>query len=94
MRNEYITYIKNSIRKENFYIDILSTVFAFAIIVLTATAFFTENKSFFKAIFTLAFIVSAMNAVKGFRSNTPTKMIYAVFSGILVIACIYSYIVL
>ncbi len=94
MRNEYTAYIKNSIKKENFYIDIVSTVLALSIIVLSAVAFFKEDKSLFKAIFTVAFIVAGINAFKGFRSNTPTRMIYAAFSGLLIIVCIYSYIVL
>ena len=94
MRDEYIAYIKNCIKKENFYIDILSTFFAFAIIALSAVAFFKEDKGFFKAIFTLAFLIAGLNTYKGFRSNTPTKMIYAVVCGVLAVVCIYSYIVL
>ncbi|HAG68898.1 MAG TPA: hypothetical protein DCL38_02880 [Lachnospiraceae bacterium] len=90
MYREAKAYIRNIIRKESFYIDILSTLIGLAVIVLTAVAFIAEAEGLIRVIFILALVLSAMNVYKGFKLCTPTRYIYAVFTVILVFVSVYS----
>ena len=92
MNRELKAYLKNVLKKESFYIDVLSTILGVIIIVLTAVAFLGDAMGLLKTIFTLALLLVALNVFKGFRVGAPTRYIYAAFALILLGTCIYSYI--
>ncbi len=94
MRKEFRAYFLNIIKKESFYIDVLSILAGVAIIALTAVAFFTVNRALLKAVFSVALFLTLINSHKGFREGTPTKMLYLALSVVLLGVCIYSYIVI
>ncbi|MBQ7563436.1 MAG: hypothetical protein IJT16_05545 [Lachnospiraceae bacterium] len=90
MKKEYLLYLKNYLKKESFYIDILSVILGILIIAVALTAVIGNRTSLLKAVFGLSLFVAVINACKGFLKQTPTKLIYAGISVALVIVWIFS----
>ncbi len=90
MKKEYIIYLKNYLRRESFYIDILSVILGIAIIVSSLVVIIAGYPPLLKAVFGLSFLLAGINAYKGFRKNAPTRMIYAGSSAVLLIVWIVS----
>ena len=91
MRKVILSYLRNSIRQESFYVDILSILLGLTIVVLSVIALIEGDKANLKITFLLALILCVINIYKGFRLKTPTRYIYAVCAGLLAGASVYSY---
>ncbi|MCR5106726.1 MAG: hypothetical protein K6B28_01040 [Lachnospiraceae bacterium] len=95
MRKETLSYIKNIVKKESFHIDLVSVLLAGLICISTAVVLLNDSlMNLIKYIFVMAFILSALNAYKGYKNNAPTKFMYFIFAVITLILVILCIIVL
>ena len=90
MSREFKNYILNIIKKESFYIDIISILIGCMIIAVTAVYFYTGDEACVRAVFILALAVTLMNWYKSHKALSPMRHAYAACSVILIVACIYS----
>ncbi len=90
MNKEVKDYLRNTLKKESFYIDVISSILGLTVIILTAVSFYTDRTGLLKAVFVLAFLIMIINAYKGFKLRLPTRYIYAVLSLVMAGMCIYS----
>ncbi len=90
MNREVKNYFLNIIKKESFYIDIISTITGCAVIALTAISFYTGEMRLLKLVFVLALLITLMNSYKSYKISSPMRFVYGVFSVILIGVCIYA----
>ncbi|MCR5735873.1 MAG: hypothetical protein K6G22_14830 [Lachnospiraceae bacterium] len=95
MKKEERSYIRNLVKKEIFYIDLISGILSFIICILTLLIFLNQKLTgLIGYVFSIALLISGLNAYKGYKYNTPTKRMYLLFSVISFAVMIYSLIVL
>ena len=90
MSKEFKNYFLNIIKKESFYIDIISMLIGCVIIAVTAVSFYTGEAYLVKVVFALALVITVMNWYKSFKALSPMRYVYAVCSAVLIGMCVYS----
>ncbi len=90
MSREFKNYFLNIIKKESFYIDIISMLIGCVIIAVTAVSFYAGDASLIKVVFGLALVITLMNWYKGSKALSPMRYVYAACSVILFGMCVYS----
>jgi hypothetical protein len=90
MSKEFKNYFLNIIKKESFYIDIISMLIGCVIIAVTAVSFYTGEAYLVKVVFALALVITVMNWYKSFKALSPMRYVYAACSVVLIGMCVYS----
>ena len=90
MKKEFRFYLKNYLKRESFYIDILSVLLSIAVIAVSLTAVIGNLPGLLKTVFGLTLFLAAINTIRGFLKQTPTRLIYAGATALLTVIWIYS----
>ncbi len=96
MKKETRTYFKNVVRTTGFAIDVINMILGVAIIVFAVIALSggEDRMDLFPLVFVLGAILSGLNAYKIMRQNKLFGVFFAAFGILLLIACVFSFVVL
>ena len=88
MSREFKNYFLNIIKKESFYIDIISMLIGCVIIAVTAVSFYAGDASLIKVVFGLALVITLMNWYKGSKALSPMRYVPLFSSACVSIRCL------
>ncbi len=92
MKKETKAYIKNVVKNEFIFIDLINVVLGIAILVLAALSLFDSGSMLrFAIMFTLGTVLMALNGYKCLRKRSVLGVIYGIFMLVTAVAAVITF---
>jgi len=92
MKKETKAYIKNVVKNEFFFVDLINVILGIAILVLAALSLFDSDSMLrFAIVFILGTVLMALNCYKCIRKKSILGVVYGVFMLVMAAAAVMTF---
>ncbi len=92
MKKESKAYIKNVVKNEFFFIDLINVILGIMILVLSALSLFDSGRMLrFAIVFILGTVLMALNCYKCLRKKSFLGVVYGIFMLVLAAAAVITF---
>lgn len=91
MKKETKAYIKNVVKNQFFFVDLINVILGITILVLAAMSLFDTSMLRFAIVFILGTVLMALNCYKCIRKKSLLGVIYGIFMLVMAAAAVITF---
>jgi len=92
MKKETKAYVKNVIKSEFFFVDLINVILGIAIVALTfLSLLYNGQMIWFSFVFLLGMVLMALNCYKGIRQKTIFSVPFGILAAVMAAAAAFTF---